>query len=157
MIRFLAVAVFCAAASVGSAQVAVKHIQPNAKSPIAEGVWAGDTYYMSGTLADPIDAKATPLAYGDTQTQGFSALTKIQASLKAQGLDMKDVVKMTVFLAGDPAKGGKMDFAGWQTSYTKFFGTAEQPNKPVRSTVQVANLAAPWALVEVEVIAVRGK
>lgn len=70
---------------------------------------------------------------------------------------MKDVVKMTVFLAGDPAKEGKLDFPGLQASYTKFFGTPSQPNKPARSAVQVAALAAPWALLEVEVIAVRSK
>ena len=89
--------------------------------------------------------------------QAFSALTKIQGLLKSQGLDMKDVVKMTVFLAGDPANGGKLDFAGLQASYTQFFGTKDQPNKPARSAVQVAALAAPWALVEIEVIAVKGK
>ena len=70
---------------------------------------------------------------------------------------MKDVVKMTVFLAGDPAKGGKLDFVGLQASYTQYFGTADQPNKPARSAMQVAALAAPWALVEIEVIAIRSK
>jgi enamine deaminase RidA (YjgF/YER057c/UK114 family) len=95
--------------------------------------------------------------YGDTKTQALSALNKIQALLKEQGLDMKDVVKMTVFLAGDPDKGNKLDFAGLQASYTQFFGTKDQPNKPARSAVQVAALAAPWALVEIEVIAVKGK
>jgi enamine deaminase RidA (YjgF/YER057c/UK114 family) len=138
-------------------------LQPNAASPIATGVWAGDTLYLSGQLASPTNAaevtKGAPPVYGDTQTQAFSVFTKIQGLLKEQGLDMKDVVtnKMTVFLAGDPAKGGKLDFAGLQASYTKFFGTAEQPNKPARSAMQVAALAAPWALLEMEVIAVRSK
>ena len=95
--------------------------------------------------------------YGDTKTQALSILTKIQGLLKAQGLDMKDVVKMTVFLAGDPANGGKLDFAGLQASYTQFFGTKEQPNKPARSAVQVAALVAPGALLEIEVIAVKSK
>jgi enamine deaminase RidA (YjgF/YER057c/UK114 family) len=142
-------------------QVVVKHLQPNAASPIANGVWAGDTLYLSGQLASPVTpadaAKGTAAVYGDTKTQAFSALTKIQALLKEQGLDMKDVVKMTVFLAGDPANGGKLDFAGLQASYTQFFGTKDQPNKPARSAMQVAALAAPWALVEIEVIAVKGK
>ena len=143
------------------AQVVVKHLQPNEKSPIANGVWAGDTLYLSGQLASPVTpadaAKGTEAVYGDTRTQAASALGKIQTLLKEQGLEMKDVVKMTVFLAGDPAKGGKLDFAGLQGAYTQFFGTAEQPNKPARSAIQVAALAAPWALVEIEVIAVRGK
>jgi enamine deaminase RidA (YjgF/YER057c/UK114 family) len=137
------------------AQTTVKHLQPNEKSPIADGVWAGDTLYLSGALASPIDPKATPPVFGDTETQAMSVFTTIQGRLKAQGLDMKDVVKMTVFLAGDPAKGGKLDFPGLQASYTKFFGTKDQPNKPARSTVQVAALVAPWALIEVEVIAVK--
>lgn len=139
----------------------VKHLQPNAKSPIANGVWAGDTLYLSGQLASPVTpadpAKGTPAVYGDTKTQAMSALNKIQALLKEQGLDMKDVVKMTVFLAGDPAMGNKLDFAGLQGAYTQFFGTKDQPNKPARSAVQVAALAAPWALLEIEVIAVRSK
>ena len=143
------------------AQVVVKHLQPNEKSPIANGVWAGDTLYLSGQLASPVTpadaAKGTDAVYGDTKTQAASALAKIQALLKEQGLEMKDVVKMTVFLAGDPAKGGKLDFAGLQGAYTQYFGTAEQPNKPARSAMQVAALAAPWALVEIEIIAVRGK
>jgi enamine deaminase RidA (YjgF/YER057c/UK114 family) len=147
--------VLAASACAVDAQVEVKHLQPNEKSPIANGVWAGDTLYLSGQLADP--AKGTAAVYGDTKTQAFSALTKIQGLLKAQGLDMKDVVKMTVFLAGDPEKGGKLDFPGLQASYTQFFGTKDQPNKPARSAMQVAALAAPWALVEIEVIAVKSK
>jgi enamine deaminase RidA (YjgF/YER057c/UK114 family) len=143
------------------AQVAVKHLQPNEKSPIANGVWAGDTLYLSGQLASPAtpadEAKGTAAVYGDTKTQAMSALNKIQALLKEQGLDMKDVVKMTVFMAGDPANGGKMDFAGLQASYTQFFGTKDQPNKPARSAMQVAALAAPGALLEIEVIAAKSK
>src|SRR6195952_5063123 len=143
------------------AQVVVKHLQPNEKAFIADGVWGGDTLYLSGQLASPVTpadaAKGTAAEYGDTKTQALSALNKIQALLKEQGLDMKDVVKMTVFLAGDPAKENKLDFAGLQAAYTQFFGTKDQPNKPARSAMQVAALAAPWALVEIEVIAVKGK
>jgi len=58
-------------------------------------------------------------------------------------------------MAGDPAKGGKMDFAGMMEGYTQFFGTADQPNLPSRSAMQVAALANPGFLVEIEVAAVR--
>ena len=68
---------------------------------------------------------------------------------------MSDVVKMTIFMAGDPAKDNKMDFAGMMNGYKQFFGTADQPNKPSRSAVQVAALAAPGALVEIEVVAAK--
>ncbi len=155
-----AAALLLTAAGAG-AQTTVKHLQPNEKALIADGVWAGDTLYLSGQLASPVTpadaATGKAAAYGDTKTQALSALNKIQGLLKSQGLDMKDVVKMTVFLAGDPDKGGKLDFPGLQASYTQFFGTKDQPNKPARSAMQVAALAAPWALVEIEVIAVKGK
>ena len=141
------------------AQVVVKHIQSDA-SPIAAGVWVGDMYYQSGQLASPITpadaAKGTPADYGDTKAQAASVFAKIQKGLQAQGLDMKDVVKMTVFLGPDP-KTGKLDFAGMQSVYLTYFGTKEQPNKPARSAFQVAALAAPWALLEIEVIAVKSK
>jgi enamine deaminase RidA (YjgF/YER057c/UK114 family) len=142
------------------AQTMVKHIQTEG-SPIATGVWVGDTYYLSGQLASPVTpadaAKGTPAVYAtDTKTQAASVFAKIQTLLQAQGLDMKDVVKMTVFLGPDP-KTGKLDFAGMQSEYVKYFGTKEQPNKPARSAFQVAALAAPWALLEIEVIAVKGK
>ena len=159
---FLAVALMAACAMAMQAQEGevVKHIQSD-KSPLATGVWVGSTYYVSGTLASPLTpedkAKGTPAAYGDTKTQTTSILTKIQATLKEQGLDLKDVVKMTVFLAGDPAKGGKADVDGMNASFREFFGTKDQPNKPARSTVQVAALVVPWALLEIEVIAAKSK
>lgn len=144
-------------AGVASTQVTVKHIQTE-KAAIATGVWAGDTFYLSGQLASPItpaDAqKGTPADYGDTRAQSASVFAKMQSALKDQGLDMKDVVKMTVFLGPDP-KTGKLDFAGMQSEYLKYFGTKDQPNKPARSAFQVAALAAPYALIEVEVIAVK--
>lgn len=155
----LAVAMMTGCALSMQAQTVVKHIQDE-KAAIAKGVWAGDTFYLSGQLASPITpadpAKGTQADYGDTKSQAASVFAKIQAALKEQGLDMKDVVKMTVFLGPDP-KTGKLDFAGMQSEYVKFFGTKEQPNKPARSAFQVAALAAPWALLEIEVIAVKSK
>jgi enamine deaminase RidA (YjgF/YER057c/UK114 family) len=155
----LVLAALLAVACLTPAQVTVKHIQTDT-APIATGVWAGDTYYLSGQLASPVTpadpAKGTPADYGDTKTQAASVFAKIQKALQDQGLDMKDVVKMTVFLGPDP-KTGKLDFAGMQSEYVQYFGTKDQPNKPARSAFQVAALAAPWALLEVEVIAVRSK
>lgn len=161
MKRYVLAAAMVAAFGAGAAQgqVEVRHIQ-NDQSPIAQGVWAGDTFYLSGQLASPVTpedkAKGAPAVYGDTKTQAASVFAKIQKGLQGQGLDMKDVVKMTVFLGPDPTT-GKLDFAGMQSEYVKYFGTKEQPNKPARSAFQVAALAAPWALLEIEVIAVKGK
>jgi enamine deaminase RidA (YjgF/YER057c/UK114 family) len=117
-----------------------------------------DTIYVSGHIpkvANPNAPKGSTEAYGDTKTQTASVLQQIADTLAAQQLSMADVVMMHVFLVGDPANGGKMDFAGMMAGYTQFFATKQQPNKPARSAVQVAGLAAPGALVEIEVIAVR--
>jgi hypothetical protein len=46
---------------------------------------------------------------------------------------------------------------GMQSEYVKYFGTKDQPNKSARSAFQVAALAAPWALLETEVLAVKNK
>jgi enamine deaminase RidA (YjgF/YER057c/UK114 family) len=149
------------AISVGAAaQTVVKHIQtPNAA--IASAVWAGDTLYVSGQLPNPVTPadrdKGTAAVYGDTKTQAASALGKIEALLKEQGLGMGNVVMMHVYLVGDPANGGRLDFAGMNAAYSQFFGTKEQPNKPARSAVQVAALAAVGPLVEIEVIAVKSR
>jgi enamine deaminase RidA (YjgF/YER057c/UK114 family) len=123
----------------------------NSTFPISEGVWVGDTLYLSGTI-DPAAMKGTP---GDTQTQTVNVLQAIQKTLADQHLGLSDVVMMHAYLAGDPSKGGKMDFAGFMTGYSQFFGTKDQPNKPARSAMQVAALAAPGALIEIEVIAAR--
>lgn len=151
----------CAAyAGAASAADVVRYKGAN-NFPIAMGVEvpAGKSVvYLSGVTPpqiNPTAAKDSTAAYGNTQTQVFGVLKTIEANLKTMGLGMKDVVKMTVFLAGDPALGGKMDFEGLMASYKQFFGTPTQPNLPARSTVQVAQLVNPAFLVEIEVIAVR--
>jgi len=134
---------------------------PNSDFPISQGVWvpAGyDTLYLSGSippLANPEAPKGSTQAYGDTQTQTVAVLKRIEQTLMAAKLSFGDVVMMHVYLVGDPAKEGKLDFAGFMAGYSQFFGTKTQPNRPARSAMQVAALAAPGALIEIEVIAVR--
>lgn len=144
-------AVLTFAGAAASAQSKVTRIPlPNSTFPISEGVWVGDTLYLSGMLDSSV-AKGTP---GDTETQTVHALENIKHALEEQHLSMGDVVLMHVYLAGDPAT-GKMDFAGFMKGYTQYFGTKDQPNKPARSAMQVAALALPGALVEIEVTAVK--
>ena len=148
-------------AAAGAARAGdIVHTQSD-QSPIAKMVTvpAGATiYYLSGMVA-PVSNPAAPKdsieAYGDTKTQTIGAIGEIKKALAEQGLTLGDVVAMHVFLAGDPAKGGKMDFAGMMEGYKQFFGTKDQPNKPARSTVQVAALVGPAFLVEIEVIAAK--
>jgi enamine deaminase RidA (YjgF/YER057c/UK114 family) len=139
----------------------IRHKIPNSDFPIAAAVEvpAGKTtVYVSGAgaaLANPTAPANSVEAYGDTKTQTISALNSIKATLQRLNLDMKDVVKMDVFMVGDPAKNGSMDFAGFMEGYRQFFGTPEQPNLPARSAMRVAGLAAPGWLIEIEVTAVR--
>lgn len=155
-------AIALAAPAAAADKAVVRHPLPNGNTfPISAAVEvpAGKTtVYLSGTVpkvADPAAAAGTVAAYGDTRTQTISVLTSIQGQLKALGLGMGDVVKMQVFLVGDPAKDGKLDFAGMMEGYSQFFGTAQQPALPVRSAMQVSALANPGFLVEIEVVAVR--
>lgn len=115
-----------------------------------------ETFYLSGQLADPIDAarKESVDDFGDTRTQTISTLNKIKALLESKGYAIADVVKMQAFLAADP-KLGKIDFAGFNAGFKEFFGSASNPNTVSRSTFQVANLVAPMFLVELEVTAVK--
>lgn len=155
----------CAAATVVLAFVAARSSQAadivrhsnGGTFPIARAVEvpAGKTiYFHSGMTPAPLDAKAkpgTPEYWGDTKTQTLSVFGRIKESLDKMGLTFGDVVAMTVYLVGDPAKDGKMDFEGMMAAYSQFFGTKEQPNLPARSTVQVAGLVAAGMLVEIEV------
>ena len=117
------------------------------------------TIYVSGTIPAVVDPKApagSTAAYGgDTEAQTEGALKKIEAALAAQGAGFGDVVMVHAYLVADPAKGAAMDFAGMNAAYARHFGTPAQPNKPARNTVQVAGLAYPGVLAQIEVIAVK--
>jgi enamine deaminase RidA (YjgF/YER057c/UK114 family) len=161
MTRFVAAFIATVAAMFPSAHAAeiVRHENAGATpSPIARAIEVPAGFrliFHSGFTPAPADPKATqntPEYWGSTKAQSLSVFTRLQESLKSMGLGFGDVVKMTVFLAGDPATGGRMDFKGFMEAYLQYFGTKEQPNKPSRSTVEVAGLVAPGMLVEIEVI-----
>ena len=134
---------------------------PNSDFPIARAVEvpAGlAMVHLSGAGPSVADKTAPPnsiASFGNTQAQTVSTLKAIEATLASLKLTLGDVVRMQVFLVGDPAQGGEMDFAGFMAGYRQFFGTAAQPKLPVRSTMKVAGLANPGWLVEIEVSAAR--
>jgi len=135
--------------------------RPLGDFPIASSVRVppgAEIVFLSGTLADVAkpDAPAGSVErLGDTETQASSVLAKLGKELAASGLTYADVVKMNVFLVGDPSKGGQMDFAGLMKAYAKFVGAPSDGKLPARTTVQVVALPIPGALVEIEVIAAR--
>ena len=130
------------------------------ESPIASSVElpAGSRLiYISGqvpTVANAAAADGSVERFGDTETQTRSVIAKIEGALKPHGLGLGDVVMMRVFLVAPPGQ-PRMDFAGMMRGYRAFFGTAEQPNKPARSTMQVGGLVDPGWLVEIEVTAAK--
>jgi len=138
----------------------VRHKIPNSDFPIAQAVTLppGTTlHFISGQVPPVVDKAADPNsagAFGDTKTQTVGVLAKIKDILQGMGLAMGDVVKMQVFLVGDPGKNGRADVAGFMEGYTQFFG-GSQPNLPARAVVQVAGLSNPGWFVEIEVVAAK--
>src|SRR5262245_49506004 len=87
-----------------AASQTVRRVQP-AEAAIATAVWHGDTLYVSGQVPDPVTpadpAKGVSAVYAkDTRSQSESVFRKIERILKEQGLGLRDVVKMQVFLVG---------------------------------------------------------
>lgn len=128
--------------------------------PIATSVQVpagADWILVSGTIADATNISApagSPARMGDTAAQAHSVLGKIAAELRAHGFGMSDVVKLSIYLVGDPGQGGVVDYAGLMSAYLKHFGK-DSGGLPARTTVQVAGLPVPGALVEIEAIAAR--
>jgi enamine deaminase RidA (YjgF/YER057c/UK114 family) len=128
--------------------------------PIASSITVpagAELIFIGGTLADVSDtgtATGSAPRLGNTADQARSVLGKIQAELVAAGYTMGDIVKMEVYLVADPAKGGQADMLGLLSAYTTYFDTAAG-GLPTRTTVQVAGLPLPGALVQIAVTAAR--
>lgn len=162
MKKFLTLAVLTLASSTVFADVTRHPLPNNSTFPIARAVEVtADTtlIYHSGTVpgaANPDAERGSREYYGDTETQALSVFARMASSFEELGVGFGDVIKMTVFLVGDPAMDGRMDFAGFMRAYTRYFGTDQQPNKPARSAIQIAGLAGgPGMLVEIEVVIAR--
>ena len=113
-------------------------------------------FYSSGTLGPVIDSTAAPGTrerYGDTKTQAIGILEKFKADLAKEGLGLGNIVFMRVYVAPD-IQTGKMDFQGWFDAYAQYFGTKENPIKPSRSTIGIAQLVNTDRFIEIEIVAV---
>jgi len=158
--RTVAAALMAACLPACAAQDIVRHKIPGSDFPIALAVSippSATIHFISGQVPPVVDKAAdgqTLAAFGNTKTQTVGVLNKIKDILAGMGLGMGDVVKMQVFIVGDPAKGGKGDVAGFMEGYTQFFGGA-QPNLPARAVFQVAALSNPGWLIEIEVVAAK--
>ena len=114
---------------------------PVAGSPYTPAVRAGDLLFISGQLGlDP----ETKQPHADFEKQVEGAVAGVRALVEAAGGTLEDVVKTTVFLAGDMSR-----FAALNAVYARLF-TGEV--RPARSTIAVAALPLD-ALVEIEAVA----
>ncbi|MGC8837626.1 MAG: RidA family protein [Anaerolineae bacterium] len=113
--------------------------------PYSPFVVYGDLIFISGTIGR--DPETGEIARGDVAAQTRQALETIRRRLEQAGSDMGKVVKATVFLV-DMAHFSRMNEA---------YRAAFPGPLPARSCVQVTALPDPEALVEIEVIAGRGK
>ena len=139
-----------------SGPIAAQQPQPGAGAPrkevinrpdarpgvLSTAVKVGDVVYLSGALGTKPGGGG--LADGGIEGQTRQALENLKAALALAGGTMDDVVKCTVFLAD------VKDFAAMNTVYREFF----PKDPPARSTVAVAALVVPNALIEIECIAV---
>ncbi|MEQ8952997.1 MAG: Rid family hydrolase [Gammaproteobacteria bacterium] len=108
-----------------------------------------ETMYLSGSGARPL----ADGSWGDMRQQTINTFERFKQTLEEQGWSMSDIVQVRAFaVAGDD---GELDFAGFNEGYAQFFGTAENPNKPVRSFVEIADLVVDGWLVEIEIRAAR--
>ena len=136
----------------------IRHKLPESDFPISLAVEVpaqATLVHLSGQVPTVINRDADTAsipAYGSMEDQTTSVLESIQKSLASLDLTMADVYRMQVFLV---AEDGKVDFSGFMEAYKQFFGTKEQPHLPVRSAVEVAALANPGWLIEIEVSAAR--
>ncbi|AXI02017.1 RidA family protein [Aquirhabdus parva] len=114
--------------------------------------------FLSGhtpPVINPSAALDSIEAFGDTRVQTIGVFEELQKSLAQLGLTFANLVKLQVFLVGDPALQGRMDNEGFSSAYAEFFGTREQPHLVSRTRVQVVSLVNPGWLVEIEAVAAR--
>jgi 2-iminobutanoate/2-iminopropanoate deaminase len=114
----------------------------NPSPNLSAGIRVGDMLYASGQLGLRRDAPDSTI-----EGQTRQALENTKAVLEAGGTTMANVVKCTVFLT----RAG--DFQGLNRVYREYF----PKDPPARSTVIVAALVVPAAVVEIECMAAMPK
>ena len=113
---------------------------PNPVGPYSQAIIAGGFAFTAGQVGlDP----ATGKVVDGLEAQVNQALDNTREVLAAAGLDVSDIVKVTLYLT-DVSK-----FAAVNAIYERFLGS----HRPARSTVGVASLPA-GALFEVDAIAI---
>lgn len=110
-----------------------------------------ESLYLSGSGASPLEDGS----WGDMEQQVTDTFESFKQTLESQGWSMGDIIQVRAFALSDEF--GYLDFDGFNRGYRKFFGTEENPLKPVRTFVEIQDLVVPGWLVEIEIRAARVK
>lgn len=108
---------------------------PKPVGPYSQAVKAGNFLFISGQ--GPIDPQTGKILSDNIEQQAIRTLENIKAILNSEGLDFKDVVKVSVFLKDIK------NFSKMNDIYSSYF----QSDPPARTTIQ----AVPPADIEIEI------
>lgn len=115
---------------------------PSAIGPYVQGIHAGKLIFTSGQI--PVNPQSGEIP-DDVVKQTRLSLENVKAIIQAAGLEVKDIIKTTVFVTD------MNDFNIINQSYKQFFDE-NQSGYPTRSCVQVARLPKD-VKIEIEAIA----
>ena len=113
---------------------------PAAIGPYSQAIRIGDFLYTSGQIA--LDSESGIFLSGEIEEETEQTLKNISAILQADGLNLENVVKTTVYLSD------LNHFSRMNQVYEKYFSKT----KPARACVQVAALPK-GAKIEIDAIA----
>lgn len=114
---------------------------PAAIGPYSQAVRVGDFLYTSGQIA--LDPRSGEFLSGEIEQETERTIQNIIAILQADGLNLGNVIKTTVYLSD------LSHFSRMNKVYEKYF----LENKPARACIQVAALPK-MAKVEIDAIAI---
>jgi len=123
-----------------SKRIIQTELAPAAIGPYSQAIRIGDFLYTSGQIA--LDPKSGKFLSGEIKEETEQTLRNISAILQADGLELENVIKTTVYLSN------LNDFVQMNQIYEKYFSK----NKPARACVQVAALPK-GAKIEIDAIA----
>ena len=123
-----------------SKRIIQTELAPAAIGPYSQAIRIGDFLYTSGQIA--LDPKSGKFLSGKIKEETEQTLKNISAILQADGLELENVIKTTVYLSD------LKDFLQMNQIYEKYFSK----NKPARACVQVAALPK-GAKIEIDAIA----
>jgi len=118
---------------------------PQAIGPYSQAVSAGDFLFLSGQIPLRPDGS---MVEGSIEEQTEQVMENILAVLKATDLDIKNIIKTTIYLID------LKDFEKVNEVYGSYFERESylKANPPARATVQVVGLPK-GAKIEIEVVA----